>query len=88
MILISQMLVGHLLIILLKNVNNLNSEILAGFSYLNLSQLNLVYIRSGSLLDLVFSNANNINVSSVICPLVPLDTMYRPALLIQSSVIV
>lgn len=70
----------------LLNLSNVDSNILAGFSYLNLLQYNLVYNRSGSLLDLVFSNADNVNVSSVIYPLIPLDQMYHPALLIKLSV--
>lgn len=43
----------------LLHLSNQNSNILAGFSYLNLLQYNLVYNCSGSLLDLVFSNIDN-----------------------------
>jgi len=38
------------------------------------------------MLDLVFSNINNVSVSSVINPIVPLDRMYHPALLIKTAV--
>lgn len=71
----------------LSNVNNFDSIILTSLSYLNLSQQNLIYNRSGSMLDLFFSNINNVSVSSVTYPLVPLDYMYHPALLIKISVL-
>ena len=59
----------------LSNVNNFNSNILTSLSYINLTQHNLVYNRSGSMLDLVFSNINNVIVSPVMYPLVPIDQM-------------
>lgn len=71
----------------LSNVNNYNSNILNSLSYTNLIQHNLVYNRAGSMLDLVFSNINNVSVSSVVYPLVPLDRMYHPALLTKISVL-
>jgi len=71
----------------LSNVNNFYFNFLAGFSYLNLLQFNLVYNHSGSLLDLVFCNINYVNVFSVICPHVPLYRMYYPALLIKLSIL-
>jgi hypothetical protein len=38
------------------------------------------------MIDLVFSNINNISVSSVMYPLLPLDHMYHPAFSIKMSV--
>jgi len=60
----------------LSTVNNFEANILDSFSCINMSQFNLIYNHSGSLLDLVFSHVNNASVSSETCPLVPLDQMY------------
>lgn len=49
-------------------------------------QHDLIYNRSGSLLDLVFPNAYNVDVKSEICPLLLLDSMYHPALKIELAI--
>lgn len=80
------MLIGHSLIVIICNCKYIHySNILAGFSYLNMLQCNLIYDRYGSFLNLVFSNVKNVNVSQVTCPLVPLDRMYYPVLSIKIS---
>lgn len=49
-------------------------------------QFNLIHNSPGSLLDLVFSNIFNVNVTSETFPLVLLDYKYRPALRIEAFV--
>jgi hypothetical protein len=53
-------------------------NVLVNLSYLNLIQFNLIYNRSGSLLDLVLSNVVNEDHM-----LLPLDSMYHLALTIE-----
>lgn len=54
----------------LSNNNLYESNIISALSYVNLMQNNLIHNSSGSLLDLVFSNIVNVNVSSETSPLV------------------
>lgn len=56
-------------------------------SFQNLIQFNLIYNRSGSLLDLVLSNVFNINVGNENSTLLPLDSMYHPALTIELPIL-
>jgi hypothetical protein len=70
----------------LFNISSTKSNILSCLSRSNLMQYNLIYNRVCSLLDLVFSNVHNINVSSTIYSLVPLDYNYHPALNISLPV--
>ncbi|KAL4083887.1 hypothetical protein QTP88_029203 [Uroleucon formosanum] len=63
-----------------SNNNLYESNILSALSYVNLMQNNLIHNSSGSLLDLVFSNIVNVNVTSETSPRVPLDYKYHPAL--------
>lgn len=64
----------------LSNNNLYETNIISALSYVNLMQNNLIHNSSGSLLDLVFSNIVNVNVSSEASPLVPLDYKFHPAL--------
>ncbi|XP_060861783.1 uncharacterized protein LOC132938784 [Metopolophium dirhodum] len=64
----------------LSNNNLYESNIISALSYVNLMQNNLIHNSSGSLLDLVFSNIVNVNVSLETSPLVPLDYKFHPAL--------
>ncbi|KAF0694325.1 Reverse transcriptase domain-containing protein, partial [Aphis craccivora] len=66
---------------------SLESNVLAHLSYLNLMQFNLIYNRSGSLLDLIFSNVFDINVINENHTLLPLDSMYHPALSLELPVL-
>lgn len=50
-------------------------------------QFNLIYNRSGSLLDLVFCNVFDINVTNEIHTLLPLDSMYHPALSVELPIL-
>lgn len=71
----------------LFNISSIKSNILSCLSRSNLMQYNLIYNRTGSLLDLVFSNVYNIIVSSALNSLVPLDFNYHPALDISLPVV-
>jgi len=71
----------------LFNISPTKSNILSCLSRSNLMQYNLIYNRTGSLLDLVFSNVNNVNESSAIYSLEPLDFNYHPALDISLPVV-
>jgi len=66
---------------------SLESDVLAQLSYLNLMQFNLIYNRSGSLLDLIFSNVFDINVINDNHTLLPLDSMYHPALSVELPIL-
>lgn len=71
----------------LFNTNNFDSSILASLLYVELTQHSLIYNNSGSLLDLVLSNINNINVSSVMHSLVLIDHIYHTAWFVKTSVL-
>jgi len=66
---------------------SLESNVLAHLSNLNLMQFNLIYNRSGSLLDLIFSNVFDINVINENHTLLPMDSMYHPALSFELPVL-
>lgn len=66
---------------------SLESNILAHLSYLNLMQFNLIYNRSRSLLDFVFSNMFNMNVVNENHTLLSLDSIYHPALSIELPIL-
>lgn len=61
---------------------NLETNVLANFSYLNLQQFNTIKNRKDSILDLILSNSTDILVSGEMDTLLPIDYMYHPALLI------
>lgn len=61
---------------------NLETNVLANFSYLNLQQFNTIKNRKNSILDLILSNSTDISVSCETDTLLPIDYMYHPALLI------
>jgi hypothetical protein len=67
--------------------DSIESNVLAHLSYLNLMQFNLIYNPSGSLLDLVLSNVFNINVVNEDHTLLPLDSIYHPALTIELPIL-
>jgi len=60
----------------LFNISSIKSNILSCLSRSNLMQYNLIYNRTGTLLDLVFTNVYNIIVSSALNSLVPRDFNY------------
>jgi hypothetical protein len=69
------------------NLNNLESEFLSKLSFLNLSQFNNVHNSTGSLLDLVLSDLNNLSVNKSVNPLIPCD-IYHPGLLISIPIVI
>jgi hypothetical protein len=69
------------------SVGSLESNVLARLSFQNLIQFNLIYNRSGSLLDLVLSNMFNINIANENSTLLPLDSIYHPALTIELPIL-
>lgn len=65
----------------LMNLNNIELEFISKLSFLNLFKFNNILNSTGSILDLVFSDLNNLVVNKAVNPLVPCDN-YHPALLI------
>jgi len=65
-----------------RKFSNLETNILANLSYLNLQQFNVTKNRKNSILDLILSNSPNILVSHVADTLLPIDHLYHPALII------
>jgi len=53
---------------------------IANFSYLNLKQFNPIKNHNNSILDLILSNALNVEVECERNALVPIDYLYHPAL--------
>lgn len=71
----------------LLNLNKTNLEFLSKLSFLNLYQFNNITNNTGSVLDLVLSNFNNLSVNKSTNPLIPCDN-YHPGLLISIPIIV
>lgn len=69
------------------NLSSTESEFVSKLYFLNLFQFNNVNNCSGSILDLVLSDFNNVFVSKSVNPLVPCDT-YHPGLLIYIPIVV
>lgn len=57
----------------LLNLNNCESNFLFELSFLNFFKFNIVLNSTGSMLDLVLSNLNNLFVKKSVNPLVPCD---------------
>lgn len=72
-------LVNNKIVPHLSQFNKLSGTTLANFSYLNLKQFNLVK-NNNSILDLILSNYNNIEVYKEQFSLLPIDYLYHPAL--------
>jgi len=66
-----------------RNFSNLETIILANFSYLNLQQFNVTKNRRNSILDLILSNSPNILVSCEAETLLPIYYLYHPALVVS-----
>jgi Reverse transcriptase (RNA-dependent DNA polymerase) len=71
----------------LFNLSKTELNFLLKISYLNIFQFNDVVNSNGSILDLVFSDFNNISVNNSVNPLVPCDN-YHPGLLVSIPIIV
>lgn len=69
----------------LLNSNHIESKFYSILPFLNFSRFNRVLNCTGSMLDLVLSDINNLGVNKSMDPLVPRDN-YHPDLLITFSI--
>jgi len=63
-----------------------SDDALANFSYLNLKRFNTIKIMK-ILLDLILSNASNVEVPYELYALVPINYLYQAALLVKFQII-
>lgn len=68
--------------------SNLETNVLANISFLNLQQFNTIINRKNGILDLILSNSTNILVLCETDPFLPIDYMYHPTLLVTFPIIV